>query len=139
MKLIYGALCLILVIFASAIFYVSIDEPNYAGVGLALVLFSLVPLLIFFAIRKGSEDARMIRIDYLSDRSAKAVLYACGAGLYTLAAVEMLVTTPSAPSGRWAFLEGIIYEWFGREGMTAFLIILGTFVILVAARREKSK
>jgi hypothetical protein len=71
-----------------------------------------------------------------SKADARRFCLALGIGALVMALLQLLYPRTNAPSGRWSWVTGPLYDVFGSHGLAAFFAVLGVFLLSIGLSKQ---
>ena len=71
-----------------------------------------------------------------SKADARRLCLALGIVGLVMSVLQLSYPQTSAPTGRWSWLIGPIYGFFGSFGIAAFFAALGLFLLIIGLRQQ---
>lgn len=72
----------------------------------------------------------------LDKSDAKKACFALAIGTWAMSLVELFYPTITAPTGRWSWLTGSIFDAAGSSGLVMLWVVVGSFLFLTGYKKN---
>ena len=135
---------LVVILFAVLIAIISIINGKDDSGLIISILLAVGALIVFFSARKSTfgisqkynDENHFYNAVVEIKNDSRRFTFAIGLLCYFLAVLNYIGVISPSKTGHWVWLKNIIADNFGENGFVIFLIIIGTFMIILSLKKN---